>query len=171
MSGQMAGILLAAAIAFIVPLAGYAVHLHFEALRRQRIAKETHAKEAEQAREKIMESLSVLARALLDDQVNLTEAGIRIRVLLDLLPEDGPAVSAELQQVFDDFWQQAKDFATHEARESLEPAERESQDAARQTLEATYQSRLHQAAEDLLAWCAASGFHSPQTLGQPAAAR
>ena len=87
MSAQDATIFLAAAIAFIIPLAGYAAHLHYEAKRQVGLAKETHERERLQARKNALENLLLLAKAMQDQQVNYTEGCLRVRVFLDLLEE------------------------------------------------------------------------------------
>lgn len=148
MSAQDATILLTAAIALLIPLAGYALHLHLEAKRQVSLAKETHERERHQARENILENLLLLARALEDQQVNLTEACLRIRVFLDLLDE-GIHVHSESFLVFDLVYQKAKHLATHQVRADLSPQARQAEDAEREALEKEFQAPVQKAATQL----------------------
>ncbi len=148
MSAQDATILLTAAIALLIPLAGYALHLHLEAKRQASLAKETHERERDQARKNILENLLLLARALEDQQVNLTEACLRIRVFLDLLDE-GVHVHSENFFIFDVVYQKAKRLATHEERAKLTTEVREQQDQEREVLENEYQTQIQKAATQL----------------------
>ena len=145
MSAQDATIFLAAAIAFIIPLAGYAAHLHYEAKRQVGLAKETHERERLQARENVLENLLLLAKAIQDQQVNYTEGCLRVRVFLDLLDE-GIYVQRPDLVVFDTFYQQAKDLATHQEYAKLSLTEQAKQDKIRLALEEKYQAELQKAA-------------------------
>ncbi len=148
MSAQDATILLTAAIALLIPLAGYALHLHLEAKRQALLAKATHERERLQARENILENLLLLARALEDQQVNLTEACLRIRVFLDLLDE-GKHVYSEDFLVFDLVHNKAKHLATHQERANLTAEIRQAQDAEREVIEKEFQTQVQKAATKL----------------------
>lgn len=148
MSAQDATIFLAAAIAFIIPLAGYAAHLHFEAKRQVGLAEETHERERLQARENILENLLLLAKAMQDQQVSYTEGCLRVRVFLDLL-DQGMYVQHPDLAVFDTFYQQAKNLATHQEYANLSLTEKVKQDKIRLTLEEKYQVELQKAATQL----------------------
>ncbi|WP_416885124.1 DUF2489 domain-containing protein [Marinospirillum sp.] len=160
MTTQTAAILLAAAISFLIPLAGYALHLHLEAKRQLALAEEKRSQENRQARINLFENLAIMAQAVEQDQVNLTEACLRIRVLLDLL-EEGRYVQREDLQVFDEVHQKAKHLATHQAREDLPPQEREQQDKQRRALEEQYEARIRQGAQALAALCESEGGVTP----------
>lgn len=82
----------------------------------------------------VMDSLEVLSRALLQGQVESSEASIRMAVLLDCLPADvAPKVDlAAIHQLAE----ACDDFDRGEARQRLTPAERNRQDLARLELEA-----------------------------------
>jgi quinol monooxygenase YgiN len=163
MTTQTAAILLAAAIAFLIPLAGYALHLHLEAKRQMMLARESRAKEQQQARDKIMENLLLLVRAIEDRQVNLTEGCLRVRVFLDLLDE-GKHVHHEAWAVIDQVHQKARQFATHAEREALPEAEREKQDQQRRALEEQFEAPVHQAAIALREFCEQQGYRMTSPL-------
>ncbi|GLR63201.1 DUF2489 domain-containing protein [Marinospirillum insulare] len=152
MSALDAAIWLTAAIAIIIPLAGYALHLHFEAKRQVAIAAETHERERLQARANVLENLSLLAKALQDEQVNPTEGCLRVRVFLDLLDE-GVYVNHPDLIIFDRVYQQTKHLATHQERTDLAANERAKQDQEREAIEAEFSSQIQQAAIKLGAFC------------------
>ncbi|MBE0507000.1 MAG: DUF2489 domain-containing protein [Marinospirillum sp.] len=163
MSAQNAAILLAVAIAFLIPLAGYALHLHLEAKRQLQRAQEKHADEAQQARKNVMENLLLLACALEDRQVNLTEGCLRIRVFLDLLDEGIHAQHASLK-VFDQVYQKAQGFATHEERNALDATEKEKQDQQRRALEERFEGRVKEGATALREFCEQQGYKLEKPL-------
>ena len=148
MSAQDATILLTAAIALLIPLAGYALHLHLEAKRQAGLAEATHKRERLQARENILNNLLLLARALEDEQVNLTEGCLRIRVFLDLLDEGVHIYNTDFF-VFDVVYQKVKHFATHKERTDLAPAVRQQQDEERELIEQEFQHQVQKAATQL----------------------
>ncbi|WP_027849451.1 DUF2489 domain-containing protein [Marinospirillum minutulum] len=152
MSAQDAVIWLTAAIAFIIPLAGYALHLHFEAKRQVVLAAETHERERLQARANVLENLSLLAKAIEDQQVNPTEGCLRVRVFLDLLDEGIHVHNPDLD-VFDRVYQQTKHLATHKERSKLASDQIAKQDKEREAVEAEFSSQIQQAAIKLSAFC------------------
>ncbi|MCH9692671.1 MAG: DUF2489 domain-containing protein [Gammaproteobacteria bacterium] len=80
--------LLVAACAIILLLAGIAVFYCvklFRVQKRQSIELASQQAAALEQRQRINTSIQILAKALLDNSVSLTEAAIRIRALLDAL--------------------------------------------------------------------------------------
>lgn len=163
MTVETAAILLAAAIAFLIPLAGYALHLHLEAKRQVGLAAEAHEKERQQARSNLLENLEVLARAVQDEQVNPTEGCLRIRVLLDLLDEGGHVLREDLV-IFDRVHQKANHLATHQARSDLSHEEREQQDQERRALEEQYEAEIKAGAQALRQFCLKEGVQPSEAL-------
>lgn len=170
MTVQNAAILLAVAIAFLIPLAGYALHLHLESKRQLALAQEKLAAEKRQARANLLENLEVLARAIEDEQVNSTEGCLRVRVLLDLLDE-GEHVQRDDLLVFDQVYHKAKHLATHKAREQLAFAEKEAQDQERRALEEQFEGQIKQGAKALRQFCDAQGVQPAAPLFVNAAAK
>lgn len=129
-------LLLALALGIILPLAAYAWKLR-RALHAQRVAlDQVGAKGREDARH----SSRVLARAMLEDDLNVTEGAIRIKVMLDyLLPcAERPGRFPAIYALFD----AAEGFARGPARKALPLTERWRQDQARQKLEAEYREQV-----------------------------
>ncbi len=96
----------------------------------------------------VVDSIQILARSILADQVEYSEACIRIKVLLDI-------AAPELQeqppfQVFDLVYRQLRTHPTHEARQTLSRSERKELDQQRWDLEETHQQAIREAAEALL---------------------
>jgi len=170
MTAQSAAILLAAAIAFLIPLAGYALHLHLESKRQVALAKENLEKERKKARSNLLENLEVLARAIEDGQMNPTEGCLRVRVLLDLLDEGGHVMREDLV-IFDQIHQKAKHLATHQAREDLPRKEKETQDQERRALEEQFEAQIKSGATALRHFCEAQGMKPSGPLFVNAAAK
>ena len=102
----------------------------------------------EARQEAVLQGLEVLARAIVQRQVNLTEGALRISALLDNLstvPQPLVDTSAIHQLA-----EAASGFAVGRQREALEAAERRRQDKARQSLEAQYDEAVRSAAARLL---------------------
>ncbi|HKM15506.1 MAG TPA: DUF2489 domain-containing protein [Marinospirillum sp.] len=169
MSAQDATIFLAAAIALIIPLAGYAAHLHYEAKRQVALAQQTHEQERLKARENVLENLFLLAKALEEQQVSLTEGCLRVRVFLDLLDEGIYVQRADLV-VFDTFYQQTKNLATHKEYTNLSSTEKVEQDKTRLALEEQYRAELQKAATQLRLFSEQQGKFTGEPLFVNAAA-
>tara|TARA_R100001143_G_C3284137_1_gene98124 strand:+ start:26 stop:478 length:453 start_codon:yes stop_codon:yes gene_type:complete len=95
----------------------------------------------------VLENLSILCRALLQEQVDSAEASIRISVLLDCLPQ-GIEPKVDLAAIHR-LAEACSDFTRGEQRRSLAPAERNRQDAARLRLEEEQGAAVRAAAERL----------------------
>ena len=80
-----------------------------------------------------LNSLLVLARALLDDQVELSEASLRIKMLLDSLPSDW--LDRQGLEIFEQLYIALQGHPTHASRAALLPAERMKLDMQRWELE------------------------------------
>ncbi|MFA0812940.1 DUF2489 domain-containing protein [Microbulbifer epialgicus] len=79
-------LILAAAIIFVLAIvAGYYLRKLAVAQKKQAEQLAELEKAAEDQRKRVNDSIQIIARTLLDDGVGLTEASIRIRVLLDAL--------------------------------------------------------------------------------------
>ncbi|WP_320824667.1 DUF2489 domain-containing protein [Reinekea sp.] len=105
------------------------------ALKQQALAQ----KQAEQT-VYLVESLQLIANNVLTNDLNLSEASIRCKVLLDalMLPDE----AREPYAVLDEVYQHLQVFATHEERKKLTVAERKSQDSSRIDIEGRYRQQL-----------------------------
>lgn len=135
--------LIAVAIIIIAALAVIAWRLQSkvwaqEKAQRERQA-ETDRKTAERT-EYIVDSLRIISANVIEEDLNLSEATIRCKVLIDFLElsEQERAPFAVLDTVFD----QVQHFDTHDARKSLTRAERKQQDQAREAIEAEFEAEL-----------------------------
>ncbi len=97
----------------------------------------------------VVDNLTILCRALLQEQVDSAEASIRISVLLDCLPQDiEPKVDlAAIHRLAEE----CGDFTRGEQRRALAPVERNRQDVARLRLEDEQGAAVRAAAERLAA--------------------
>lgn len=138
------GYLLGLAALFIAVLAVVALWY------RHRLKLLDNARESagEARQEAVLQGLEVLSRAVVQEQMNITEAALRISVLLDNLsgvPE--PVVdTTPFRQLAED----AGDFAVGQRREDLSQTDRRQQDRDREALEETYGPAVTAAAERLL---------------------
>lgn len=115
---------------------------------------EEQRKQAKQ-RKYIVESLNIIAVNVLEEGLNLSEATIRSKMLLDgllLTPEEREPFST-----IDEVFEQVQNFATHNARKSLKRSEIMKQDSQREEIEKRF--------EDALKACYASlrQFKDPQS--------
>ncbi|EKE73016.1 DUF2489 domain-containing protein [Gallaecimonas xiamenensis] len=110
----------------VVALAFYAGKLLFM-VKAQRQKEEAFLAEHNQKLEK---SIRIIAAAMLEDQCELSEGVIRIRVLMDhLLPYQ--AYGDRFPALFD-LYERVKDLPTHEARQAQDKKERRRQDRERE---------------------------------------
>ncbi|EAR08488.1 DUF2489 domain-containing protein [Reinekea blandensis] len=143
-------VLLIIALLIIAGLATYAWIL----VRRVRtIQAEQARKQAQQQakdeaqRDYIVNSLRIISGNVVDEDLNLSEATIRCKVLLDalLLPES----ERQRYQILDDVFEQVQHFDTHSARKSLSREERRQQDQDRELIESRHQEALMACFRDL----------------------
>jgi hypothetical protein len=130
-------------IAIILGLASYALYL-LTALNRQKKERVEQLKALEEKQEKqhayIIESLQVISANVIEEDLNLSEATIRCKMLLDgliLTPDERQPYS-----VLDEVFEQIQHFDTHQARKNLTKDERKKQDKAREAIEEQYRASL-----------------------------
>ncbi|MDO6565221.1 DUF2489 domain-containing protein [Amphritea sp. 1_MG-2023] len=97
----------------------------------------------------LIESLQVISRAILNEEIPLTEASIRCKVLLDNL--DPQLAQSEAYIVFNEVFEQSKHIPRLEAWKALKGPEKLEFIAHMETLESDYNDRLVNAAKCLLA--------------------
>lgn len=136
-------VLLALAVLIIAGLSLYA----FVLLRRVRMMQAEQARQEADERAKhneqrtyLIESLRVISANVIDEDLNLSEATIRCKVLLDalLLPEH----KRQPYEILDVVYDKIQHFATHSARKDLPREERRKQDQEREMIESRYQEEL-----------------------------
>jgi hypothetical protein len=108
----------------------------------------TQERRTEEHLESAKQSISILARSILAEQMDYSEACIRIKVLLD-------TTSPHLQKqppfdIFEQVFNQLADHPTHEARDSLSKQQRLTLDKERWTLEDKNRQAIRAAADALL---------------------
>lgn len=144
MSVTTAVLLLVIAFAIIGALVWYALKLQ----------KQVRAREAEkeavvhQARVKTLENIHLISRALLDEQVDVMEASLRLRALIDIIEPEWFLLDEV--KVFAEISGKGSHLATHQARKELPKQERMKQDVERLSLEAEYHEAAYAGARWLL---------------------
>ncbi|MDX1692247.1 MAG: DUF2489 domain-containing protein [Ketobacteraceae bacterium] len=95
----------------------------------------------------IHESINVIAAAVLDDQVRVAEAGIRMAVLLDNLP-----LSCDSKHRFKplfDIYNRSRHIPTHSKWEALEKKERRAFERELQGIEREFESQVKEIASHI----------------------
>ena len=144
MTTTTALILLALGAAIIVGLAAYAFTLWKEVRRRQAYREE----ELRRAHENCLSNLEIVASALLQEQVDITEGAWRCKMLLDIL--DPLLLERPSFQAFGEVYRLTQHLHTHSARKQLSPRERMREDRERLEIEAEWRQPVLSAAEEAL---------------------
>ncbi|MCH4565023.1 DUF2489 domain-containing protein [Halomonas sp. EGI 63088] len=146
MTTTTALILLGVGLAIIAGLAAYAFTLRRE-LRRRRVFRE---EEERRARDNCLENLEMVASALLQEQVDVTEGAWRCKVLLEIL--DPRLLERPAFQAFGEVHARTRHLHTHSAREALTPRERFREDNERLAVEDEMREAILEAARAALAF-------------------
>lgn len=116
----------------------------------------------QQQKQQLLEAINIIARTMVEQDLNSTEGCIRLRVLLEKL--DPELLESDEYKVIDDMYQRSKEFATHKARRSLPITERLIQDQQREAMEEELKQEIKNAAQALGNLSAA--YKLKQTSGQ-----
>lgn len=143
MTNVTLSILIAAAVTIIVGLAVYAWRLQRQVWQQQRQQAQQQAEQQQRDAERtayVLDSLRILSANVIDENLNLSEATIRCKVLVDALSLS----EAERQpyQILETVFEQVQHFDTHAARKALSREERKRQDEAREAVERQYEAEL-----------------------------
>nr|WP_298415297.1 DUF2489 domain-containing protein [uncultured Halomonas sp.] len=144
MSEVLAWGLLGIAVIVIVALAGYALKLLREVKRRQAFRED----EIRRANDNCLESLEMIAQAMLADQVDLVEGSLRCKVLLEII--DPALLERASFTPFAKVYQRTAHLHTHSARSALTPRERFKEDRERIAVEQALHDDIHEAASAVL---------------------
>lgn len=144
MTYSLALLLAIIAVAIIVVLGVYAQRLRKQVQAREQALQNV----VDQARVKTLENVSIIAQALLDEQVDVMEASLRIRTLIDIIEPDW--FELEPMKVFAEITLRGRHLATHQARKDLSKQERMKQDMERISLEGEYYDAALEGARWLL---------------------
>lgn len=136
------------AILIVLSMAGYAVYLMLK-LRKQNMQHKALLEQAEQAQkarfERIIDSIDVIARAMLSEQCDFSEGVLRLKPLLDVLGKQlsqYPAMWALYQVV--------ENMPILDERKALKRNERMKQDLLRQSKEVELEEQIKAECQQLL---------------------
>jgi vacuolar-type H+-ATPase subunit I/STV1 len=146
MSLTAAVLLFGVGIIIIAGLAAYAFTLRNEVKRREAFRTE----EEQRAQQNSLENLDYVVGALLQEQVNITEASWRCKVLLEII-EPSLAERPEFQ-AFATVYDRTRHLKTHAARHQLSPRDRMQEDKERLTVEDEMREEVLAAAKAVEAW-------------------
>jgi hypothetical protein len=128
------------ALSIIAGLGFYAGSLLFKLRTQQQLRKQ----KTQQRINSISQSIQTIAKALEQQQCNLSEGSIRLFHLLEALPvKDKPDFSQEFTGIYT-LYDQVKDLPTHETRKLQTNRETKQQDLQREELEAQIASQILQ---------------------------
>ncbi|MEX0624762.1 DUF2489 domain-containing protein [Saccharospirillum sp.] len=132
-----------AAIAIITVLAIVAWRLQRQVRQKEQEraqVKAAYEQKTEARRAFVLQSLEIISTNALEEDLNLTEATIRCKILLDSL--EMPETERQSYQILDQVFEQVQGFDTHQARKDLTPAERHKQDQQRGKIESEFEAAL-----------------------------
>lgn len=129
--------------AIVTVLAGYAGWLLGRLWQQHRRIRQTEVLRRQQT----CDSLEIIARSLIADQVNVTEAALRMEVLLHNV--DDPQPRTDLSPIHA-LAQACGELSVGKARNELPAGERQRQDSLREKEEARHGESVKQAARGLL---------------------
>lgn len=129
MTQTLALILLGLGLAIVAGLGAYAFTLWKEVQRRKAFRQD----ELRRAHDNCLENLEMVASALAQEQVDITEGSWRCKVLLEIL--DQSLTERPDFQAFDEVHRRTRHLHTHTARKALSPKERFREDRERLAVE------------------------------------
>lgn len=144
MTTTTALVLLVLGTVIIIGLAFYALTLWKEVRRRQRF----HEDELRRAHENCLENLEIVASALVQEQVDITEGAWRCKQLLDIL--DPQLLERPSFKPFGEVYRLTQHLHTHSAREKLSPRDRMREDRERLAVEDEWRKPVLEAAQAAL---------------------
>lgn len=130
----------------IVGLLAYALTLRGEVKRREAFRTE----EEHRAQQNSLENLDYIVGALLQEQVNITEASWRCKVLLEII--DPSLAEREEFKAFAALYDRTRHLKTHSERNQLTPRDRMREDKERLTVEDEMRGDVMAAAKEVAAW-------------------
>ena len=134
----------------LVVIIGLSVFIYTK-LRELKVLKAQQVKkEAEQAEKRryLVDSIKVIATTMLEDQVELSEGCIRIKVLIDHL--DASLHEQESFKIFEQMYRETEHMPTHQARKNTDKNFIHKLDQQRFALEKKHNERIRKAAKELL---------------------
>ena len=126
------------ALFIVVGLTFYAGYLIFKLRTQQKVRNQ----KTQYRIDNISESIQTIAKALDQQQCNLSEGCIRLFHLLEALPiKDKPDFSQQFRGLYS-LYDQVKDFPTHDVRKLQSKRETKQQDLQREEIEAQLESQI-----------------------------
>lgn len=139
------------AVILVAALAAYAGWLLWQVrLQKQKLAasKAQRLKAGQAKHDYVVESCQVIARHIVDGELNVSEGAIRLKVLLDNINLSD--IDKQRFVAFERLFASVKDLDTHESRSALTADQRKSQDRVRHKAEFQHQDAVVSAAKVLL---------------------
>jgi hypothetical protein len=153
---QIINILAITAVVIIIALAFYAGMLinkiKVQKIQNQLIENQLNAQnelQKQQRNDNICESIRLIARATAQQQCNLSEAAIRLVVLLETLVSPQPIDISEKYPALSELFDKVKDMPTHDERKKVAVKKLKMMDIRREVFEAELEDRIIKEAKQL----------------------
>ncbi|WP_281545931.1 DUF2489 domain-containing protein [Grimontia sp. SpTr1] len=141
--------------AIILGLAVYAGWLLSKLRHQTKMQEKAMNAAIKQRNEKIIESVDVIAMATLQEQCDLSEAAIRLYMIMDHLQGEKRVEFPERFPALYELYDVVKDMPRGDARKKIEKRERMRHDMERMKAEARLQQAIHTELEEILAFTGA----------------
>ena len=153
---QLVNILAITSIVIIIALAFYAGTLinkiKTQKIRNKALEDELNSQnelKKQQRNDNICESIRLIARATAQKQCNVSEASIRLVVLLETLVVQQPIDIAKQFPALSELFEKVKDMPTHEKRKEVAVKKLKMMDMRREVFEAELEDRIIKEAKQL----------------------
>lgn len=132
---------------FVLSIGVTFYYLKYKRVLKKATEKALAAKEAEEKRvDYINESLRIISLACIQEQCEVSEACIRIRMLISRVDH---ITNDEFPYIFE-MYEKIKHFKTHEARKAMSKQDRFNEDKLRFKMEAEFGDKIKEECEKLL---------------------
>ena len=136
------------ALMFLIGVLLWFIQIQLREFKRAKQTEANRHSQEEAGRQSAISSSRVLARCVVEDQIEYSEACIRLNVLLDAVLPELHAVTP--YDVFARVSRELEAHPTHLARNDLPLKERRALDLERMKIEGRYREEILQAAKNLL---------------------
>ena len=135
-------VLLLVAVCIIVGMIGYATYLLLALQKQKKALQQAHRNRIN----RIKESIEIIAKAMLNDDCNLSEGVLRLKMLLEPV---GMSIKNHVTML--QLYEVVETMPTHEARNALKKNERMRLDLQRESAEAALEKNIKLELHQLLA--------------------
>ena len=126
------------------------IHRKLRVIKNHKLAQELNTKEQSDKKQHLVESLSVLAKTMIDGQLEFSEGCIRIKVLIDHF--DASLHERDEFKIFEKMYAATEHMPTHEERKKVDVRFIEKMDKQCHELEQEHSEEILKASKALLSY-------------------